>query len=203
MCDLVEGGKRGRDNSMSDMLDTIVPKSDQLNYDDFIGRESRVIKITKVTKKDTKEQPISIFFEGDEGRPYKPSKGMRVAIINCWGDKKENYVGKFLRLYGEPKVKWAGKEQGGIRISEASDISEPVTFLLTIAKGVRVNYTVKPLSALDILKCDGEIAAKKGLEQFTIWGKGLSAEQKASLGDYLKELTLIAKNADKKEGDKN
>lgn len=198
MCDLVEGGKRGRDNSMSDMLDTIKPKSTQLNYDDFIGRENMVIKITKVIVDLKKEQSTSIYFDGDNNMPYMPSKGMRRVIIECWGDKKENYIGRYLKLFGNPKVKWAGKEAGGIQIAELSNIESAKTIRLTVAKGKREDFSVKPLSALDILKCDGEIAAKKGLEQFTIWGKNLSAEQKASLGDYLKELTLIAKNADLK-----
>lgn len=130
---------------MGDMLDTIIPKSDQLNYDDFAGREFIIIKITKVTKKESKDQPISIFYEGDNGKPYKPNKGMRVALINIWGDEKEKFVGKSLKLFGEPTVRWAGKDAGGIRISEASDISKPVTFLLTLSKGIRVQYTVKPL----------------------------------------------------------
>lgn len=198
MCDLVEGGKRGRDNSMSDMLDTIKPKSTQLNYDDFIGRENMVIKITKVIVDLKKEQSTSIYFDGDNNMPYMPSKGMRRVIIECWGDKKENYIGRYLKLFGNPKVKWAGKEAGGIQIAELSNIDAPKTIRLTVAKGKREDFPVKPLSALDILKCDGEIAAKKGTADFVTWGKNLSAEQKASLGDYLKELTLIAKNADLK-----
>lgn len=182
---------------MSEMLNTITPKTNQCNYDDFVGREFLLIKITKVTVDNT-DQPVSIFYEGENIKSYKPSKGMRRVIIECWGDKKENYIGRYLKLFGNPKVKWAGKEAGGIQIAELSNIDAPKTIRLTVAKGKREDFPVKPLSALDILKCDGEIAAKKGMADFVTWGKNLTAEQKASLGDYLKELTLIAKNADLK-----
>lgn len=182
---------------MSEMLESITPKSNQLNYDDFVGRESMIIKITKVTVSKT-DQPVSIFYEHDLNKPYMASKGMRRIIIECWGDKKENYIGKYLKLFGNPKVKWAGKEAGGIQIAELSNIESAKTINLTVAKGKREPFTVKPLSALDILKCEGEISAKKGMESFTVWGKNLTPEQKTSLGDYIKELLAIAKNADLK-----
>ncbi len=182
---------------MSEMIDTISPKSSQLNYDDFIGRESMIIKITKVTVAKT-DQPVSIFYEFDGSKPYMASKGMRRIIIECWGDKKENYIGRYLKLFGNPKVRWAGKEAGGIQIAELSNIEASKTINLTVAKGKREPFTVKPLSALDILKCDGEISAKKGMEAFTVWGKSLSAEQKTSLTDYIKELMVVAKNFDAK-----
>lgn len=50
---------------MNDMHAAIIPKSDQLNADDLIGREM-TIKITGVTVKGGQEQPVSIHFEGDE-----------------------------------------------------------------------------------------------------------------------------------------
>ena len=54
---------------------TIEAKSDQLNADDLIGK-SRTIKITDVKVLDSDVQPVLISFEGDNGKPYKPSKGM-------------------------------------------------------------------------------------------------------------------------------
>jgi hypothetical protein len=185
---------------MSEMLNTIVPKADQQNFDDFIGIDFKVIKITKVLITNT-DQPVSIFFENDNSKPYKPSKGMRRVIIECWGDKKENYIGRSLKLFGNPKVKWAGKEAGGIQIAELSHIDAPKTINLTVAKGKREPFTVKPLiiSAIDELKNAGLLSAKNGMESFTNWGKSLTADQKTSLGDYIKELMVIAKNADRKE----
>ena len=128
---------------MSDMIDSIKPKSIQLNYDDFIGRESLVIKITKVTV-DKTEQPVSVFYEKGE-TPYMPSKSMRRVIVACWGDKKESYIGRSLKLFGNPKIKYSGKEAGGIQISELSHIDTKKTIRLTVAKGRREDFTVSPL----------------------------------------------------------
>ena len=137
------------------MLDTVIPKSDQLNFDDFLGKDSMVIKITKVKVDKSQAQSVSIFYENDNGKPYKPSKGMRVAIIKCWGDAKENYIGRSLRLFGNPKVRWQGKEQGGIQISEASHIASDVNFMLTVSRGIKVPYTVKPLIVDDFFDLEG------------------------------------------------
>lgn len=186
----------------NDMSDTIIVKSDQLNYSDFLGSETKIIKITRVDKIDGPQSAV-IHYEGENGKPYKPSKGMRVAIILCWGKFKDNWVGKSLELFGEPSVRWKGEPQGGIQIKSASHIEKEITFMLTISNKKRVPFTINRLivSALDDLKNAGLESAKKGMEAFTIWGKSLTAEQKTSLGDYIKELMVIAKNADlKKDG---
>ena len=55
---------------MTDLTSTITPKSDQLNYDDFIGKGSITIKVTAVKKSpDDKQQPVAISYEGDNGKP--------------------------------------------------------------------------------------------------------------------------------------
>ncbi|MBS0328262.1 MAG: hypothetical protein JSR30_00285 [Proteobacteria bacterium] len=123
---------------------TIIPKSDQLNSDDLITGPI-TIKITAVNS-GTKEQPVSIRYEGDEGRPYKPSKSMRRVLVMLWTDDGTKYIGKKLRLYRDPRVKFGGAEVGGIRISHASDIGEAQTFSLTETRGRRVPFTVEPLT---------------------------------------------------------
>lgn len=185
---------------MGNMLDTVKPKSDQMNFEDFLGRDSIVIKITKVTTDGPIDQPVSIFYEGESLKPYKPNKSMRRVLIHCWGIEKDVYIGRSLRLFGNPKVKWAGAEAGGIQISEFSNIEKAMTINLTVSRGKKEKFTVNPLkiSALDELKIQGEISAKKGMEAFTVWGKSLTAEQKTSLTDYIKELMVIAKNFDAK-----
>ncbi len=56
---------------MSDMTQTIVPKSDQLNSDDLIAGP-RTIRITRVVVDMGGEQPASVYFEGDGDKPFKP-----------------------------------------------------------------------------------------------------------------------------------
>jgi hypothetical protein len=130
---------------MNDMASTIIPKSDQLNADDLIAGPITV-KITKVTIA-SGEQPISIHFEGDNGKPYKACKSMCRVMVTTWGADSKKYVGRSMTLYRDPTVKWAGMEVGGIRISHMSDIDNNITMALTATKGSRKPYTVKPLTA--------------------------------------------------------
>lgn len=129
---------------MSSMLGTIVPKSDQLNADDLIGGQSKTIKITSVSIL-AGDQPVSLNYEGDNGKPFKPCKSMRRVLVNVWGGDGNAYVGRSMTLYRDDKVKFGGAEVGGIRISHMSDISEPMTMALTATRAQRKPYTVKPL----------------------------------------------------------
>ena len=105
-----------------DMRKAIEPKSDQMNYDDFIGGAKKTIRISEVRDSGNGEQRISIHYEGDNGKPWKPCKSMCRVLVEAWDDDGLQYVGKTLTLYGDPSVKWAGKEVGGIRISHMSHI---------------------------------------------------------------------------------
>lgn len=127
-----------------DMNDTIIAKSDQLNADDLIGRPI-TIKITNVTLKKGADQPCIINFEGDNGKPYKPSKGMRRILVFYWGDDQTQYIGRSMTLYRDEEVKWAGAPVGGIQISHMSDMLRKDPTSLTVSRGVKKPYQVKPL----------------------------------------------------------
>ena len=60
---------------MTDITKTVAPKTDQLNADDLVGGRKMTIKITGVKGSGGKDQPISISFEGDNGKPWKPCLG--------------------------------------------------------------------------------------------------------------------------------
>jgi hypothetical protein len=127
-----------------DMTSAIVPKSDQLNSDDLISGPIEIV-ITSVTIRGGQEQPVSIYYDGDNGKPYKPCKSMSRALVMAWGPDAKQYVGRSMTLYRDPTVKWAGMEVGGIRISHLSHIPEALTMALTATKGSRKPYTVRPL----------------------------------------------------------
>lgn len=126
-----------------DLTDTIKPKSDQLNADDLLSGPM-TIEVTEL-KSGNAEQPISIHWKGDPKRPYKPSKSMRRVLVNCWGKDGQAYVGRKLRLFCEPSIKWGGEEVGGIRISHLSDITAPMVTKITVRRGAREAYTVQVL----------------------------------------------------------
>jgi hypothetical protein len=133
-----------KENDMADLRKTCEPKSDQANYDDFIGDLTKTIKITKVSVV-AGDQPVIINFEGDNGKPYKPGKSMRRVLVHVWGADGNNYVGRSLTLYGDPKIVFGGAAVGGIRISHMSHIDAPVTMALTATRASRKPFTVKPL----------------------------------------------------------
>jgi hypothetical protein len=131
---------------MNDMTTALEPKSDQLNSDDLISGP-RTIRITDVKIKPGTEQSVSIFFDGDNGKPWKSCKSMGRVLVAAWGKDASKYIGRSVTLYRDPAVKWAGMEVGGIRISHLSDIENPITMALTVTKGSRKPFTVKPLVA--------------------------------------------------------
>ncbi len=129
---------------MSSLLQTIVPKSDQMNADSLVGG-SRTITITGVDVKVGGEQPVAIHYEGEDGRPYLPCKSMRRCLVQIWGADGNKYVGKSMTLYCDPAVKFGGMAVGGIRISHMSGITEQKTLALTATRGKKAAFVVKPL----------------------------------------------------------
>jgi hypothetical protein len=133
---------------VTDITKTCEPKSDQLNADDLIGGRTITIKITAVSLL-AGDQPVSLNYEGDQGKPYKPCKSMRRVLVNAWGSDGNKYVGRSLTLYRDDKVTFGGVAVGGIRISHMSDIPETMTVALTATRAIRKPFTVKPLAAGD------------------------------------------------------
>lgn len=131
---------------MTDMRQTIIPKSDQLNADDLIGRDL-TIKITGVAIRGGQEQPVAISFEGDNGKPYKACKSMCRVMVSAWGADSSKYVGRSMTLYRDPTVKWGGMDVGGIRISHMSNIEKSMTMALTMTRANKKPFTVKPLAS--------------------------------------------------------
>lgn len=129
---------------MVDITRHTAPKSDQMNADDLIGGP-RTITITDVREMGSSDQPIAIYFEGDQGKPYKPCKSMMRALAFVWGPEGDDYVGRSMTLYNDPTVTFGPDTTGGIRISHMSHIPEPMEFPLTAKRGKRRLYRVEPL----------------------------------------------------------
>ena len=118
---------------VSDLRSTIIPKSDQLNAEQLLGGPITVT-ITDVRIGSSAEQPISVHYEGENGRPYKPCKTMRKVLIFAWGPDGREWIGRGLTLYNDPQVKFGGDEVGGIRISHMTDIDRDVQVSLTATR---------------------------------------------------------------------
>lgn len=120
------------------------PKSDQLNADDLVSGP-RIITVTSVDVAASGEQRVSIHYENENGRPYKPCKTMMKLISFGWGEDPLVWVGRSMRLYFDPEVMWAGEKVGGIRISEMDNIPKAFSLSLMKSKGKKTAYTVNPL----------------------------------------------------------
>ena len=128
-----------------DISATVVPKSDQMNADDLLSGP-RTITVTRVTADaGSAEQPVSVYFTGDNNKPYKPCKSMRRVIVSAWGKQSTVYAGRSLTLYRNPDITFGGEKVGGIEISHMSHIDKPLTLALTRARGKRTSFTVQPL----------------------------------------------------------
>lgn len=121
---------------MPDVTHALEAKSDQLNAVDLMASH-RIIRIRAVDVKKG-DQPISVFFDGDNNKPWKPCKGMSRILAAAWGKDSDNWIGKHAEIYFAPEVLWAGKAVGGVRIKALSDIdAQGLSLTLAISKQKR------------------------------------------------------------------
>lgn len=194
---------------MTDLSKTIAPKSDQINADDLIAGD-KTIRITRVSADPSSaEQPVSIFFEGDAGKPYKPCKSMRRVMVTLWGADGATYPGRWLVLYRDAEVQFGGMKVGGIRIRAMSHIDRDQVLALTATKARRAAYTVKKFNPpadqkpaptgpdpLDLARSK----ARLGKDRFIAWwnsdeGKTARAGGAQSIIDELKAICAEADKA--------
>ncbi|AHF89538.1 hypothetical protein OPIT5_04015 [Opitutaceae bacterium TAV5] len=200
------------------LASTIIPKSDQMNSDDLISGP-RTIRITSV-EAGSREQPVIIRYEGDDGHPYKPGKSMRRVLVAMWGSEGKDYVGRRLVLYREPEIKFGGDKVGGIRISHASHLEGPFEIALTETRGKRKPFRVEPMpserkavsnteaqpSAIDPDKLAefeqyGAEKATEGTAAFRTWWAGIPKEIQSALKTKAStDWKVIAEKADAKGG---
>lgn len=129
-----------------DISAAAAPRSDQINADDLMSGP-RVVTIVE-TRRGNSEQPVEIVTtEFGPGRPYKPGKSMIRVLINAWGADSTTYVGRRLKLYRDPEIRFGPDKVGGIRISHMSDIGQQLTLALTVTRGSRKPFAVEPLPA--------------------------------------------------------
>ncbi|EGH0383745.1 hypothetical protein ID214_000814 [Salmonella enterica subsp. enterica serovar Hvittingfoss] len=126
-----------------DLSRTIIPKSDQINFEDV--QTQSITAVIKAVRAGNSEQPVFIDLEGFEGRPYKPSKSMRRVLIVGWGADGHSWVGRYLTLIGDPSVKFGGIAVGGIKIYAMSDVESDFSMMLSVSRGKRQEHRVRKL----------------------------------------------------------
>ena len=180
---------------MTDMRSVIAPKSDQLNADDMISGPM-TITISGVKLTPGAEQPVSISFNGDGGKPWRPCKSMSRVLVSAWGPDANVYAGKSLTLYRDPAVTWGGMAVGGIRISHMSHIEKDLMLMLTMTKKSRAPHMVKKLIVADILAPARE-AANRGTIAFRAWWSDASPDARTAVKTDMDALKAACAAADK------
>lgn len=126
-----------------DISDTLAPKSDQLDATDLAVSGPQTFTITGVDRGPT-DQPVQISL-AEFPRAWRPGKSMRRVLAAAWGTDASRYVGRQVRLYCDPSVRFGGIAVGGTRIQAMSHIDKPLNVPLIITKGKSAVFTVEPL----------------------------------------------------------
>lgn len=126
-----------------DISALIVAKSDQLNADDLVSGPITVQVLDVAVR--TGEQPVTVVIGGGH-RPWKPSKTALRVLAKAWGKEDARaWIGKWLTLFRDDTVKWAGVAVGGIRVAAMSHIERRIVLSLAETKGKKITHTVEIL----------------------------------------------------------
>ncbi|SES07916.1 hypothetical protein [Sphingobium sp. YR768] len=156
-------------NDMVDMSQFVEAKSDQLNADDLMGAP-RTITVRKVAGNDG-DQPVSIFYEGDNNKPFKPCKTIRRILLAIWGRNAAEYVGRSMTLYRDDGVTFGGLNVGGIRISHMSHMDKETMVVVMKTKGKKAGIKVLPLQMQQQRQPDPAAAANWANEHMAHLGQ--------------------------------
>ena len=178
-----------------DFMGSLKAKSDQLNADDLIGGPI-VAQITEA-RRGSSDQPLILCVSGGH-QPWKPSKTSRRLLAACTGSTHTKaIVGRWIGLFRDPDVLWAGRPVGGIRFNGMSGIQRPVTVALAVKRGHKAPHRVEPIeppaSATPVELATVLRNADASIEQADAWaaskGKplmsGLASDVKAKTAMWL------------------
>ena len=146
---------------------TIQKKTDQLNYEDFLGGVTRIVTIAGV-KAGTKEQQYDIAIEGDQ-RVWRPAVTVLKLLVAAWGDDATEWVGRRAELYGDPTITFGRDVVGGIRVSRVSHIDKTVSASLTETRGKRKKHTVEPLPDAPKPPTEADVNASDDEAELRAW----------------------------------
>ena len=167
-----------------DISKAIEPKSDQQNADSFLAgpRTIRIRDIKYDPSADT--QPLWIYFDGDEGKPWKPCRTAARCLVHVWGADASKWIGLSCTLYCDPEVTFGAARVGGIRVSHMEGLTQPKTLQLTKTRGKKGATVIKPLvieqavtTSTRDLRAEMEAVASDD-ESKRKWWSGLTADER-------------------------
>lgn len=152
--------------------DTIVTKSDQLNAEDLLTG-SRIITVTGHKQVKDPKQPLIIYYEGDNGRPFKPCLTMRKILEIAYDDNPDLMIGQQFEVYNDETVSFGNEKTGGVRISALTGIRSSFSVPLTITRGKKKVFHIKKIEPVELppYPTDKFADAFDAMKQFIIDGK--------------------------------
>ena len=178
-----------------DVTKAIEPRSDQLNSDDLLTGP-RTIRIREVKVQAGQEQPVWIYFDGDNNKPWKSSKTGTRTLAAIWGADASKWIGLHCTIYCDPEVTWGGMKVGGIRVSHMEGLTAPRTLMLTKTRGKKGATVIKPLEVThesapkpidrDQLRAQMEAVADDKQAKGK-WWRGLTEEEQAVVREMAAE----------------
>lgn len=168
-------------NDVTNLADTIKPKSDQLNADDLL---TGPITVTVAdVNRGSADQPVAITINGH--MPYKPCKTMRRVLVTAWGQNGKDWIGREMTLFCDPTVKWGGVALGGVRISHLSHIDGPMNMMLTQSRGKKAQVVIHPVVTIDYTQVIEKYkATPDGDEKTSLWETFSPDEQAAIINAF-------------------
>jgi hypothetical protein len=131
---------------MTDVSETLIPNSDQLDAADLAASGPRIFTIERVVVKSAgAEQPVAVYFK-EFPRPWHPGRNMRRVLAHVYGKDSSKWVGHKLELYCDPDVIFGKERVGGTRISRMTGIDGPIKAPIIVGRGKRGTWPVKPLA---------------------------------------------------------
>ena len=131
---------------MADIRAAIQPRSDQLNYEDFVsGPAVLTIERTEDYKDEKGQARVAIHMVEYPGRPFKASKTNVKLLAIAWGEDDADWPGRRVQLSADPTVTFGGKAVGGIRVTALSHLPQRFTAKLSVARGKKKDFPVEIL----------------------------------------------------------
>ena len=167
-----------------DITSAIKAKSDQLNASDLIG--GPVTARIEQVKRGNQDQPVIVHISGGH-MPWKPSKTALRAMAHFLGTDTSAWVGRWVRLYRDPRTLWAGKPVGGVMVSGIDGIKSE-TLTLPYSRGKTQPHQVqriepkqegKPTANLEAVLTDTNIT----VEQLDAWAAAKDKPPVSTLDD--------------------
>ncbi len=180
-----------------DLTASIAPNSDQLDAEDLLSGP-RDVTIAEVRQGPSSEQPVNIFLQ-EFDRPWRPAKTVRRILVAAWGPDASTYVGRRLRLYRDPDVKFGGMAVGGIRVSHLSHIDKRMQLALTATRGKRGMHVVEPMpeaAPAVVEPTVDEVAVETDVEALKALWRAAGPEMRARIEARVAELNAAPEQPD-------